>query len=339
MTSAHDPAYLLDGDAFDESASADDVEIDPDELAAALKRRVLGQDDLVARISRHVAIAHGCEAPAPRGVHLLVGGSGVGKSLIAGAVSDALGRKRVQIECGQFNNPHYGWSIFGSPDGIQGDRDGILIREIRRDPETDVTFEEVEKAFESGGVNNADTTLQGSLLTLFKDGVLRHARTNEAVSFRRSTVFLTSNVAHDEFRREYERSGGQSQFRRAASQILINRGWRHEFVNRLSNIFYVPQPTGAVVREIAAMEIAAMVGTFAWRGKRLEVARGGVAREVVDEIIRQRELAGATGFHGLVEDLRYAVGLKLLELRKTHASVRILLRDGEYDVVGVERRS
>ncbi len=338
---AHDVDYLLAGDDRKPREAEREARIDPDWLAREVGRVVRGHDEPVSRIARQVAISFLCTRPAPRTSTLLVGPSGSGKTLMADTFTKVLQRRLVRIEGGQFNSQYYNFSMFGAPDGYSGDKDGILIRSVRMNPDTDINFAEIDKAFERGAAdpNSADTSLQGNLLTLLKDGTLRHARTNEEVSFRKSLIWLDSNVAYEAFAEQHENARTQTEFRRAAAQILLNKGWRREFVNRIANIFYVPHPGPDVERDIIALEISRMVQEFAWQDQPTLIARGGIESGVIDEIVRMRREADASGFHGAVEDLRWDVGLKLGDLKERFATVRVFVGEtGAFDVAGVEPR-
>lgn len=337
----HDVDYLLAGNDDRKPNEAErEPRIDHEWLAREVSRVVRGHDEPVSRIARQVAISFECNRPAPRTSTLLVGPSGSGKTLMVDTFTRILQRRLVRIEGGQFNSQYYNFSMFGAPDGYSGDKDGILIRSVRMHPDTDINFAEIDKAFERGtDPNAADTSLQGNLLTLLKDGALRHARTNEEVSFRKSLIWMDSNVAYEAFGEQHEKARSQAEFRRAAAQILLNKGWRREFVNRIANIFYVPHPGAKVERDIIALEVSRMVGQFTWQDQPTLIARGGIADEVIDEIVRMRREADASGFHGAVEDLRWDIGLKLGDIKERFATVRVFVSEtGAFDVAGVEPR-
>ena len=138
-------------------------------LESRLHRRVIGQDQALARVSESIRRARvGLkDANRPIGVFLFMGPTGVGKTEVAKALADELfddERHIVRIDMSELNNR---WSVsrlIGTSPGYVGyDDGGQLTDAIRRRPFSVVLLDEIEKA--SPAIHNL-------MLQVFDDGRL-----------------------------------------------------------------------------------------------------------------------------------------------------------------------
>jgi type VI secretion system protein VasG len=122
------------------------------ELEKHLGARVIGQDHALVDIARRVRTSKaGIEDPnKPKGVFMLVGPSGVGKTETALALSDLLyggERNIITINMSEFQEAHTVSTLKGSPPGYVGyGEGGVLTEAVRRRPYSVVLLDEVEKA-------------------------------------------------------------------------------------------------------------------------------------------------------------------------------------------------
>ena len=122
------------------------------ELERHLGTRIIGQDHAIASISRRVRTsAAKIEDPnKPKGVFMLVGPSGVGKTETALVLSDLLfggEQNMVTINMSEFQEAHTVSTLKGSPPGYVGyGEGGVLTEAVRRRPYSVVLLDEVEKA-------------------------------------------------------------------------------------------------------------------------------------------------------------------------------------------------
>ncbi|WP_332670508.1 type VI secretion system ATPase TssH [Aromatoleum sp.] len=162
-------------------------------LAAILAQRVVGQDAALAQIAERVQIAKaGLEDPIkPKGVFLLVGPSGVGKTETALALADALyggERNLVTINMSEYQEAHSISGLKGSPPGYVGyGEGGVLTEAVRRRPYSVVLLDEVEKAHPD---------VLELFFQVFDKGVLEDGE-GRAVDFRNTLILLTSNAGAD----------------------------------------------------------------------------------------------------------------------------------------------
>lgn len=253
--------------AFDEALCCDL----PDSLRdiqADICRRVVGQDvvanAIVEAIARFRAGLAGTERPA--GAFLLVGPTGVGKTLTAEVLADILhssSRAVLKVHCAELRSEHELARLKGAPPGYVGWKDCVpllhetRLREVRlRDGLAVVLFDEIEKAHPA---------LWDLLLGMLDKGEVL-LNDNTRVDFRRAIIFLTSNTGAREIE---ERLGGGIGFSppsgadttQAAVQAAA-RIFSPEFRNRLSAIIaYRPLARPDVVR-ITQLELSRLAATL-----------------------------------------------------------------------------
>ena len=162
-------------------------------LPALLKKRVIGQDHALDLIGQRIQITRAnLEDPVkPKGVFLLVGPSGVGKTETALALADTLyggERNLVTINMSEYQEAHSVSGLKGSPPGYVGFGEGGRLTEaVRRKPYSVVLLDEVEKAHPD---------VLELFFQVFDKGVLEDAEGRE-VDFRNTIILLTSNVGTD----------------------------------------------------------------------------------------------------------------------------------------------
>lgn len=221
------------------------------DLAAALRRRLVGQDEAIEAIAPYVRLFQSGLAPAgrPAGVFLLLGPTGTGKTRTVEALAEALhGHERhvLRVDCGEFQLDHEVAKLIGAPPGYLGHRETQpMISQQKLNaaasehcPLSLVLFDEIEKA-------------AGSLTRLLL-GVLDKATLklgdNTAVNFERSLIFLTSNLGAREMMEHLDGSYGfggaaapAARKLQAISLRAVRRRFSPEFINRVDRtITYSP---------------------------------------------------------------------------------------------------
>jgi len=167
-----------------------------DELGTMLKleehlgSRVIGQDHALIDISRRVRTSKaGIEDPnKPKGVFMLVGPSGVGKTETALALSDLLyggERNIITINMSEFQEAHTVSTLKGSPPGYVGyGEGGVLTEAVRRRPYSVVLLDEVEKAHPD---------VLELFFQVFDKGVMDDGEGRE-INFKNTIIILTTNA-------------------------------------------------------------------------------------------------------------------------------------------------
>ena len=165
-------------------------------LKERLAERVVGQPQALDAICRRISTSRaGLEDPAkPKGVFLLCGPTGVGKTETALALADALyggERNLIAFNMSEFSEPHSVATLKGAPPGYVGyGRGGALTEAVRRRPWSAVLLDEIEKAHP----DVVDLFYQ-----VFDKGVLEDGE-GVPVDFRHTLFLLTSNAGPEQFR-------------------------------------------------------------------------------------------------------------------------------------------
>lgn len=160
------------------------------ELEVHLGARVIGQDHALLDISRRVRTSKaGIEDPdKPKGVFMLVGPSGVGKTETALALSDLLyggERNIITINMSEFQEAHTVSTLKGSPPGYVGyGEGGVLTEAVRRRPYSVVLLDEVEKAHPD---------VLELFFQVFDKGVMDDGE-GRTINFRNTVIILTTNA-------------------------------------------------------------------------------------------------------------------------------------------------
>jgi type VI secretion system protein VasG len=159
-------------------------------LNALLHKRVIGQTHAIAAIAQRVRTSRANldDPNKPKGVFLLVGPSGVGKTETALALADILyggERKLITINMSEYQEAHSVSGLKGSPPGYVGyGEGGVLTEAVRRNPYSVVLLDEAEKAHPD---------VLELFFQVFDKGVLDDAEGRE-VDFKNTIIILTSNV-------------------------------------------------------------------------------------------------------------------------------------------------
>ena len=163
------------------------------ELETHLGARVIGQDHALLDIARRVRTSKaGIEDPdKPKGVFMLVGPSGVGKTETALALSDLLyggERNIITINMSEFQEAHTVSTLKGSPPGYVGyGEGGVLTEAVRRRPYSVVLLDEVEKAHPD---------VLELFFQVFDKGVMDDGE-GRTINFRNTVIILTTNAGTD----------------------------------------------------------------------------------------------------------------------------------------------
>ena len=202
-----------------------------------LHQRVVGQDEAVRLVSEAILRSRAgiADPDKPIGSFLFLGPTGVGKTELAKALSEALfdsEKNLVRIDMSEYMEKFSVSRLIGAPPGYVGyEEGGQLTEAVRRHPYSVVLFDEVEKAHPD--VFNV-------LLQVLDDGRITDSQ-GRTVDFKNTILILTSNLGSQFLLDGIEPNGEISQTARDQVEELLKRSFRPEFLNRLDEIvFYKP---------------------------------------------------------------------------------------------------
>ncbi|HQV68648.1 MAG TPA: ATP-dependent Clp protease ATP-binding subunit [Thermoflexales bacterium] len=229
----------------------------------ALRKRVLGQDQAIAALSRAVKSARvGLKDPKrPIGSFLFLGPSGVGKTELAKALAEFLFGSEdalVALDMSEYQKDDTINRLIGAPPGYVGyEGGGQLTEKIIKSPYAVVVFDEVEKAH---------PRILDILLQVMEEGRLTDGQ-GRVANFRETVILLTSNLGAKYLN---DPALSEENARDLAMQD-VREFFRPEFLNRLDDIvMFKPLPPD-VMRKILDLMISKEAQMAAERGIGLEI--------------------------------------------------------------------
>ncbi|MDE6922101.1 MAG: AAA family ATPase, partial [Oscillospiraceae bacterium] len=206
-------------------------------LEDILHQRVVGQEEAVRLVSEAILRSRAgiADPDKPIGSFLFLGPTGVGKTELAKALSEALfdsEKNLVRIDMSEYMEKFSVSRLIGAPPGYVGyEEGGQLTEAVRRHPYSVILFDEVEKAHPD--VFNV-------LLQVLDDGRITDSQ-GRTVDFKNTVIILTSNLGSQYLLDGIGADGEVSPEARAQTEELLKRSFRPEFLNRLDEIvFYKP---------------------------------------------------------------------------------------------------
>lgn len=239
-------------------------------LEAQLRRRIIGQDEAVAAVSQSLRRSRaGLSDPKrPLGVFMLLGPSGVGKTELCKALSEALfGSEEalIRIDMSEYGEEASASRLIGSPPGYVGHGEGGQLTDaVIKRPYAVVLFDEIEKA---------NPKIFSLLLQLLDDGQLTDSE-GRKVNFKNTVIMMTSNagVSFDMDKRVGFSAGGVSprDSRRKTIMDQAKQTFRPEFLGRIDEMVVMNGLTQEDGRRIAALLLGETAQKLAAQGVLLE---------------------------------------------------------------------
>ncbi len=226
-------------------------------LEKKLAERVIGQDDAIASIAKALRRSRaGLGDPTrPTGVFLLMGPSGVGKTELCKALSEALfgsEEAMVRIDMSEYAEEATASRLIGSPPGYVGHGEGGQLTDaVLKRPYSVVLFDEIEKAHPK---------IFSLLLQLLDDGQLTDS-VGRRVNFRNTIVVMTSNVgvSFDMEKRLGFSTGAAAADHSRAIMAQARQTFRPEFLGRIDEMIIMHSLTaedGVRIAELMLRRIA-----------------------------------------------------------------------------------
>jgi ATP-dependent Clp protease ATP-binding subunit ClpB len=218
-------------------------------LEAYLRKRVVGQDDVLTVISKAIRRSRaGVQNPnRPIASFLMLGPTGVGKTEVSKALAEFMFDDEsalVRIDMSEFMEKHSVARLIGAPPGYVGyEEGGVLTNSVRRKPYSVILFDEVEKG-------HADVF--NLFLQLLDDGRLTDSH-GQTVNFTNTVVLMTSNLGSESI--QPAETEEEIQEMNAGIMAAVRSHFRPEFLNRLDDILVFKQLTLEGMKPIAEIQL------------------------------------------------------------------------------------
>jgi ATP-dependent Clp protease ATP-binding subunit ClpB len=201
-------------------------------LPDILHRRVVGQDEAVAAVSEAVLRARAGlrDDGKPVGSFIFLGPTGVGKTELAKALSEALfdtEKNMIRVDMSEYMEKHAVSRLVGAPPGYVGyDQGGQLTEAVRRRPYSVILFDEIEKAHPD---------VFNILLQLLDDGRLTDNQ-GRTVDFKNCIVIMTSNIGSPYLIEAIRNDGSVSETVKETVLEEMRKHFRPAFLNRIDDV-------------------------------------------------------------------------------------------------------
>ncbi|MBT5582585.1 MAG: ATP-dependent Clp protease ATP-binding subunit [Phycisphaerae bacterium] len=252
-------------------------------LEEELHRTVVSQDDAVKQVSRAIRKARsGLKDPnRPMGSFLFVGPSGVGKTLLAKALSEFMfgdPEAMIYLDMSEYMEKHTVSRLVGAPPGYVGyEEGGQLTEKIRRRPYAVVLLDEVEKAHPD---------VFNMLLQIMEEGRLTDSF-GRRVDFKNCIIIMTSNIGSDLIKGGSSFGFGKREeiqdYERIKTSLMseIEKFFRPEFINRLDDTVVFRPLVKDDLYHIIDMELAKVCDRL--RYKKMDMELGEKAKDFLIE--------------------------------------------------------
>lgn len=249
-------------------------------LENILHERVIGQEEAVSAVAKAIRRGRvGLKDPnRPIGSFLFLGPTGVGKTELSKALSEAMFGSEdsiIRVDMSEYMEKHSVSKLIGSPPGYVGyDEGGQLSEKVRQNPYSVILFDEIEKAHPD---------IFNILLQVLDDGHITDAQ-GRRVSFKNTIIIMTSNAGAQNIVSP-KRLGFTSvideteDYKRMKEGVMdeVKRIFRPEFINRIDEIVVFHSLTIGNIKEIVGI----MVKDIAKRSK----AQINIELEATDKVL------------------------------------------------------
>lgn len=224
------------------------------DIANTLKSKIVGQDKALDSISNAIKRSKVGLYPTnkPISTFLLLGSSGVGKSLTAKTLAtEIFGDEKylVRFDMSEYSDKTSVNKLIGAGSGYVGyDNGGLLTEAIKNKKHAVLLIDEIEKA---------DEQVFNLFLQVFDDGFLTDNQGNK-VDFKNTIILLTSNVGAREA--SLNNGIGFNINTNDNKKNIITKELKHkfppEFINRIDEIIYYNELTDDNLNNIIKLELS-----------------------------------------------------------------------------------
>jgi ATP-dependent Clp protease ATP-binding subunit ClpC len=242
-------------------------------VEATMEKVVVGQREAVSALCKALRRSRADlkDPKRPIGTFLLLGPTGVGKSLLAKTLAEQMfgdTKSLVHLDMSEYAEKHNVSRLFGAPPGYVGfEEGGQLTEKVRRNPYSVVLFDEIEKAHPE---------IWNALLQILEEGKLTDGQ-GRVVNFRNTIILMTSNVGSDTIRRQstlgFSPITDEATYEKARERVLeeAKKTFRPEFLNRLDDLIVFRSFTKPDLIQILNLEVEKVIERLRHKNIKLEL--------------------------------------------------------------------
>jgi len=243
------------------------------ELEAELHKRVVSQDEAINTVAKAVRRSRsGMKDPnRPMGCFILLGPSGVGKTLLARALAEFMfGNENalIQLDMSEFMEKHNVSRLVGAPPGYVGyEEGGQLTERIRRRPYAVLLLDEIEKAHPD---------VYNMLLQIMEEGRLTDSF-GRNIDFKNVVLIMTSNIGADLIKNQagfgFGKKTDEANYEKMKDMLNkeVEHHFRPEFLNRIDDVIVFKSLTRKDLRTIVEYELDKVFKRLNEHGLKLEL--------------------------------------------------------------------
>ncbi len=244
------------------------------ELEVELHKTVVSQDEAITAVAKAVRRSRsGLKDPnRPMGCFILLGPSGVGKTLLARALAEFLFSDKnslIPLDMSEFMEKHNVSRLVGAPPGYVGyEEGGQLTERIRRRPYSVLLLDEIEKAHPD---------VYNILLQIMDEGRLTDSF-GRSIDFKNVILIMTSNIGADLIKNQsgfgFGKKSPEASYEKMKDilQKEVEHHFRPEFLNRLDDTIVFKALTREDLQTIVGYELAKVFKRLIEHGLKLEVS-------------------------------------------------------------------
>jgi ATP-dependent Clp protease ATP-binding subunit ClpC len=238
-----------------------------------MEKVVVGQREAVSALCKALKRSRADlkDPRRPIGTFLLLGPTGVGKTLLAKTLAEQMfgdAKSLIQLDMSEYMEKFNVSRLVGSPPGYVGyEEGGQLTEKVRRNPYSVVLFDEIEKAHPD---------VWNMLLQILEEGKLTDSM-GRIVNFRNTIILMTSNVGSDTIRKQstlgFSPISDEATYEKARERVLeeAKKTFRPEFLNRLDDLIVFRTFTKPDLIQILSLEVEKVLERLRKKNLKLEL--------------------------------------------------------------------
>ena len=191
------------------------------DIEQTLHQHIIGQQEAIHQLVESLeSLAQYPHSHRPKGVYLLTGSSGVGKTETAKILAKTLHKHFIKLDMSEYSDATSVNKLIGSSPGYIGfDQQSSLFHDMILYPDSIVLLDEIEKAHPQ---------VMHLFLQVFDEGILKDHQ-HHILSFKDTIIMMTSNIT-----RQNQPVVGFK--KKAQSHQYLESYFSKEFLNRIDEI-------------------------------------------------------------------------------------------------------